>query len=671
AFRADVSQALASSDDVDAVLQSCAEAMVHHAAAAFARIWVLDEAEDAYRLRASAGLYTRLNGTYSRIPADWIRRQTFGGYEPHVETNLSRTHRVREPEWAAANGLVSWVNQTLSVRGRIIGFMAMFGRHDFADDTLAELAAVADAIAQFLERKQAEAALREREALFRSVFESAADGLLISDLATGRVLAANPAICAMYGYTGDEFAGLDRADLVHSGAYDQLRGYVQAIQSGRPTRALLQGVRNDGSVFDAAVDGSPILYRGQPAVLGVVRDVTEEREAHAILERRVAERTQALQTLLDMSRNISLMAELDPLLELILDQLRRVVDYESVAIGLVEGDAYTTVAVRRDEIGWRSRSPLGIQLAVDRGHLFWRELAVGHTLYTPDIAGDDAVAVGFRTLVGDRLPTTYAHVCSLLAAPLLVANELIGAMFISSATADRYRPHDIALVAATASQMAVAIENARLHERTRTVVAVEERQRLARELHDSVSQALYGIGLGAETARAMLERDPARAAQPIEYVQQLARAGMAEMRALIFELRPESLAQEGLVAALEKQAAATRARHQIAVDLALGSEPDLPLEAKEALYRIAQEAMHNTVKHARAKSVAVALVHDAREVALTVRDDGVGFDPGGDFPGHLGLRSMRERAARHGAMLDVASAPGQGTLVRVRVPTAR
>jgi PAS domain S-box-containing protein len=668
AFRTDVSQALASSDDIDPVLQACAEAMVRHAPAAFARIWVLDAAEEVYRLRASAGLYTRLDGTFSRIPVDWIRQKSFGGHAPAVEIDLPQTHRVREPEWAAAEGLVSWVNQPLIARGRTIGFMTLFGRENFTDDTLAELAAVADAIAQFLERKQAEAALRERDALFRDVFEAAADGLVISDLESGQILAANPAFCAMYGYTQSELLNRRRADLVDSTSHGQLSDHVAAIQAGQPSRVRLQAVRADGSVFHAAAQGSAIHFQGRPALLGVLRDVSEEQAAHEGLERRVAERTQELQTLLDMSRSISLVSELNPLLDLILDQMRQLVDYESVAIGLIEGEVYTTVAVRRDEIGWRFQNPLGSQFTVDRQQVIWQMLTAGNTLHTSNINGDDKVAVGFRALVGDRLETTYAHVCSLVVAPLMVGNDLIGAMFMSSVTEDRYQPHDIDLVAAIANQIATAIVNARLHERDRTMAALQERQRLARELHDSVSQALFGIGLGAETARAMLTRDPAQAAQPIDYVLQLARGSMAEMRALIFELRPESLAQEGLVAALEKQAAATRARHGIAVDLSLGDEPDVSLDVKEALYRIAQEAMHNTVKHARASTITVTLSQTAEGFSLDVMDNGVGFDRRASFPGHLGLVSMQERVARFGGLVAIDSAPGEGTRIHVSAP---
>jgi signal transduction histidine kinase len=156
-------------------------------------------------------------------------------------------------------------------------------------------------------------------------------------------------------------------------------------------------------------------------------------------------------------------------------------------------------------------------------------------------------------------------------------------------------------------------------------------------------------------------------AEWLEYVLSLAEVGLTEMRALIFELRPESLETEGLVGALEQQAAALRARHEIVVHETLGEEPNLPLETKEALYRIAQEALHNTVKHARASRVELKLECDTQGVGLEISDDGAGFDPSEDFSGHLGLKSMRERATRLGGTLRVKSAPGQGTSIRVRI----
>jgi signal transduction histidine kinase len=183
-----------------------------------------------------------------------------------------------------------------------------------------------------------------------------------------------------------------------------------------------------------------------------------------------------------------------------------------------------------------------------------------------------------------------------------------------------------------------------------------------------VSQALFGIGLGARTAREHLERDPEAARAPIDYVLQLAEAGLAEMRALIFELRPESLEREGLVGALAKQAAVLRARHGITVDEFADAEPEAPIVVKEALLRIAQEALNNTAKHARAGHVELRLTSAGETLALEIRDDGAGFDAGAQFPGHLGLQSMRERALRLGGTVEIISSRGQGTTVRAMIP---
>lgn len=207
-----------------------------------------------------------------------------------------------------------------------------------------------------------------------------------------------------------------------------------------------------------------------------------------------------------------------------------------------------------------------------------------------------------------------------------------------------------------------------LYEQAQELAALQERQRLARELHDSVSQALYGISLGIHTALELQERDPPQATASLEYAIALTEAGLAEMRALIFELRPESLESEGLVAALIKQVAVLRTRYKLTVEADLGEEPTLSLEQKNALYRIAQEACHNIVKHARASTVTLRLVEQKNLVLLEVRDNGRGFDPTSSFPGHLGLHSMQERIAKVDGTLTIESAPEEGTCIRVQVP---
>lgn len=207
-----------------------------------------------------------------------------------------------------------------------------------------------------------------------------------------------------------------------------------------------------------------------------------------------------------------------------------------------------------------------------------------------------------------------------------------------------------------------------LYEQAQELAALQERQRLARELHDSVSQALYGIGLGTHTAREALESDPEQAKESMDYVLSLAEAGLAEMRALIFELRPESLASEGLVAALMRQVVVLRARYGLAVEVELSDEPAISPELKQTLYRVAQEALNNVVKHARASEVVVRIIKREDEIALEVQDNGRGFDPAASYPGHLGLHSMLERVTKPGGTLAIESAPDQGTCIRVRLP---
>jgi PAS domain S-box-containing protein len=199
----------------------------------------------------------------------------------------------------------------------------------------------------------------------------------------------------------------------------------------------------------------------------------------------------------------------------------------------------------------------------------------------------------------------------------------------------------------------------------------KERERLSRDLHDSVSQALFGIALGAKTARAQLGDGESPLAGSLDFVIEQAARGLAEMRALIFELRPEALEQEGLVAALARRAAALEAQYQLRLEPALGDEPEVAFAVKEALYRIAQEAMQNAVKHAQATELGLSLGCSDDTITLEIRDNGKGFDPTGSFPGHLGLQSMRERASQLGGTLELKSAAGAGTSITVRMPCMR
>jgi signal transduction histidine kinase len=228
---------------------------------------------------------------------------------------------------------------------------------------------------------------------------------------------------------------------------------------------------------------------------------------------------------------------------------------------------------------------------------------------------------------------------------------------------------DIFTLQTLADQIAVAIENARLYETGQQLAVSEERNRLARELHDSVTQELFSMTMIAGALPALMERKPAVAKERVDRLHELSRGALAEMRALLFALRPAALAEEGLVSALSKHAAAFESREGIRVHLEVDGEGRLPQPCEEALYRIFGEALNNVVKHAKARNVWVQLAIGDDESALLVRDDGIGFDITPQTGVHtMGLTSMRERVAALNGDFRVESAPGQGTSIRVTVP---
>jgi signal transduction histidine kinase len=398
--------------------------------------------------------------------------------------------------------------------------------------------------------------------------------------------------------------------------------------------------------------------------------VRQLRESERVLEQRVDDRTRELSGLLEVTRVVSSTLQLRPLLQLVLEQTASVLPYDRSAIMLREGEDLQILAVRAgagdaDETLARQ---VGMLLPLSRTPVLWNALRAGDPVFMADVQSGDQLAVAYREEVGTFIGLAVSQFRSWMGIPLIMKGDVAGIMTVARAEAGAYESTHAALGKAIASQVAIAIENAQLFEQAQRAASLEERGRLARELHDSVSQALYGITLGAGTARARLTENPDAAVEPIEYVQALAQAGLAEMRALIFELRPESLETEGLLAAIEKQGASISARHNVAFELNATDEPDCSLAAKEALYRIAQEAMHNVVKHAGASSVRTRLERTNGALVLSVRDDGRGFDPASSFPGHVGLHSMRERAEKLGGTLTIESELGRGTTVVARLP---
>ena len=264
-------------------------------------------------------------------------------------------------------------------------------------------------------------------------------------------------------------------------------------------------------------------------------------------------------------------------------------------------------------------------------------------------------------------PREHPTMTSFLGVPIVAHGAVIGAFYLTGKEdSDEFADGDQELIEMLAAHAAVAIENARLYERSRELSVVEERNRLARDLHDVVVQTLFGVVLTADAAALLVDRDPAAAKAELERLREQAQGALAELRSLVFELRPADLEADGLAATLGKHVDVLARVHGLPVALELEAEPELePARAGEA-FRIVQEALNNAQRHASATAIAVRV----GPRAISVADDGVGFDP--DAPGvrgrRLGLTSMEERAAALGATLRIESLRGEGTTVTLELP---
>lgn len=257
-----------------------------------------------------------------------------------------------------------------------------------------------------------------------------------------------------------------------------------------------------------------------------------------------------------------------------------------------------------------------------------------------------------------------------VAVPLAARDTVIGTAVVPVVGSRTFSPEGVEVATAIARSTALALENARLHERSQQLAVLEERNRLARDLHDSVTHALFSMSLISQALPTLIDRDIARARERIDRLNELGRGALAEMWALIFELRPAALEEQGLSVALTTHAAAFESREGIAVDLQIEADHRLPNQIEEAVFRVAQEALHNVAKHARATRVTVRLTVSPDELDLLVQDDGTGFDAAAQAAARrtLGLTSMRERAVLLGGDCTIASAPAHGTTIRLRLP---
>lgn len=380
-------------------------------------------------------------------------------------------------------------------------------------------------------------------------------------------------------------------------------------------------------------------------------------QAQQTLEQRVADRTRALAALYEVTAVASQSLELTAVLENSLEQVLNVMTCPMGTIHLLnEAENVLELAAQR-----------GSEAGIEATH---RRIRLGQGLAGWVIEHGEPLATS--DMVGDKraLPTS-GEQQAYLGAPMRAKGEVRGVLSVIGTSDRRFTAEEVALLSSIADQVGVAVENARLYQQAEQLAVVEERQRLARELHDSVTQSLYSVSLLAETGqRSLRSGDLAQAEQRLNRLGEVAQQALQEMRLLVYELRPAALNQEGLVGALQQRLDAVEGRAGIESHLLVEGETiDLPAPVEANLYRIAQEALNNALKHAEASEVTVRIQAGKKEVTLEVTDNGRGFDVDAvQAESGIGLHSMRERAERLQGTFSVASIDQAGTMVKVSLP---
>jgi PAS domain S-box-containing protein len=526
------------------------------------------------------------------------------------------------------------------------------------------------------ERRRADVALRESAARFRRLAENALDMIFRYRLQpTPGSEYVSPAAVAITGYTPENFYA--DPDLGYKLVHPEDRELIESLKHPSTSTIPLTArwMHKDGTVTWTSQQLVPIYdpEGNLVAIEGIVRDITERVQAYQTLERQFEERTheierrrQVAEGLRDILTILNSNRPLDEILDSIIAQACRLLGTDAGAVYRLheqKGLLCAQVAHGLDADDATVNIPAG-----------WGPVGEAVLNGQPVFASGALVA-----LVEQNNPVLepqqWAHLASLfkryravLVAPLMIKDHIYGAIALYY-----YKPHqctreETELAVAFGDQAALAIQNAWLRTQAEQMAVAAERSRLARDLHDAVTQTLFSTSLIADVLPRLWERDRNEARRYLDELRQLTRGALAEMRALLLELRPATLAEVGLGELLRQLTEAITGRARVPITLTVEGQCRLPPDVQIAFYRIAQEALNNMARHANANQALVYLHGRADEIELRISDDGQGFDPSSVALEHLGLGIMHERAEAIGAALRIESQPGCGTQITVTWP---
>lgn len=499
--------------------------------------------------------------------------------------------------------------------------------------------------------------------------ESAPIGVVVVE-ENGEIERINARAEEIFGYSRQELVGQPMEVLLprrFRHIHHMHRGDYFDTPRSRPMGLGLElsGVRKDGTEFPLEVGLSHVEIGGRHLALAFITDITVRVQAaealrrHASeLEQRVAERTreierrrQVAEGLHDILTILNTARPLEEILDYIVEQAHRLLVTDAVAIYRQneKGGPPQVVAARQldDVPAGRENSPMGVPTS-------GKPLRESITMPLVEAIEDESGGM-----------TRSGRYRSVLAVPLNVKGEVYGSICLYYRSPRSFSLEERELAVAFADQAALAIENARLREQVERSAVAAERNRLARDLHDAVTQTLFSTSLIAEVLPRIWHRNQDEGERRLSELRELTRGALAEMRALLLELRPSALLDSNLADLLQQLSEAVTGRARLPVSVSVSGDGTIPAETKVAFYRIAQEALNNVAKHSQATRSNVALIYREHEVALVVEDNGRGFDVQKAPTSHLGLGIMKERAEAMGGKLSIESQVGEGTRVEV------
>ena len=577
------------------------------------------------------------------------------GFDEPID--LEKVKRVPVVTEEQAQGYVEFLVQLIQgMAKKGLGEKRLIESLRFSQEREAKLQSAYDRLeSRIVERteelQRANEALQESEQRFRVALTDTPIVVFNQDLDLRYTWIYNP-----QNYADQPVIGKTDADLFSPEDAMRLTALKRRVMAtGLLTREEVSVTVDERTYFyDMTLDP---LFDADGAVTGLTcaaTDITERKQIYDQMRRRLSE-SESIQRI---AKGLLQRIGLDEVLQIICAEAMQLTGATGSAVLLLEADGWLRVTKSAGSPEYSiNRLPVSGSFA---GRAFQTGDHVWVNLQDKDPDDDANQLQDYPWIKG---------LVSLLVVPLKVDTKVIGILNILNKPGELTQ-EDMRIIDLFADQAAIIIEHVRLQYQAEQLAVLEERQRLARELHDSVTQALYSVTLYADAARMAFSAQKWEALESnLQEVRNMAREAMYDMRLLVFELRPFMLETEGLASALRARLAAVEGRSGLKTQVLVEEERRLPIVIEEELYRIAQEGLNNVVKHAEATQVQIQLKYDENTVLLEMIDDGKGFEPETvSQSGGFGLQGIQERVQQLGGTLKIESVPLSGTRLSVRIP---